>query len=173
MFFELMAVIALGFGAYGLALLVRKITGGALPRFFVPASAGLAMFAFAIWAEYSWFARTAGGLPPGIEIVTTHSDRSAFRPWTHVAPMTTRFSAVDIEGARRNAAAPDQLMVEVLLFERFRPIVRAPLLVDCVGRRRADIADGTAFDTAGRVVDPQWSPTEADDPLIAKACDDT
>lgn len=170
MFYELMAVIAIGFGGAGVALLVRRLTGGALPRFFVPATAGLGMFAFAIWAEYSWFARTSGGLPQGMEIVATSSDASALRPWTYVAPMTTRFAAVDLAGARRNPAAPEQVMIETFLFERFRPIVTAPFLVDCAASRRADIADGASFDAQGRVLDPDWGAADADDPLIAAAC---
>lgn len=170
MFYELMAVIAIGFGGAGIGMALRHLSGDAIPRFLTPALSGLGMFAFAIWAEYSWFARTAGGLPTGIEIVSASAETSAMRPWTYLAPMTTRFSAVDLAGARRNPAAPDQVMVEALLFERFRAIVRAPMLIDCAGARRADIADGAAFDAQGRVVDPDWGAPDATDPLIVTVC---
>lgn len=61
MLLDFISTVSAGFGMAGVVLIVglilRRLAGITLPRWAVPASVGLAMLAFAVWNEYSWFAR--------------------------------------------------------------------------------------------------------------------
>ena len=169
MLIELVAAVALGFAAAGVALLARRMVP-ALPRFTVPAVAGLAMIGFGIWSEYTWFDRTSATLPDGIEIVSAPAESAVWRPWSYVNPLVLRFMAVDVEGTRRNAAAPGQALVDVYVINRHGPRARVPVLLDCLELRRADIADGVDFAEDGTVSNPDWRPASRDDPLMTAVC---
>ena len=169
MLIELVAAVALGFAAAGVALLARRAIP-ALPRFTVPAVAGLAMIGFGVWSEYTWYERTSATLPEGVEVASAPAESAFWRPWSYVAPLVVRFMAVDLASARRNEAAPDQVMVEVYIIARHGPRARVPVLLDCQGQRRADIADGLNLNSDGSVAESDWRAVAPDDPLIATVC---
>lgn len=166
---ELIAAVVFGVGAAGVAMLARRLIP-IIPRFAIPAAAGLAMIGFTIWSEYAWFARQTAALPPGVAVATSIAEPSPFRPWTFVKPFTDRFIAVDLEGARRHPDTPEQVLVTLYMFERHTPTASAPMLVDCAGKRRADIADGATFDGDGRIADVTWGEVGAEDPLVSAVC---
>jgi hypothetical protein len=170
---DLVATIAAGFAGAGIALLLRRLSGGRLPGVFVPWVAGGAMIAFLLWNDYSWYGRTAGGLPEQVEVYTSMPESAAWRPWSYLAPVTERFGAVDTGSIRRNPAVPGQVMAEVYLFARRAPVARLPVLIDCVGNRRADIADGMEFAADGAVSNAVWTVLEPDDPLAGAVCADS
>ena len=173
MLLELIAAVAAGFAGAGIALILRHLSAGKLPRFFIPATAGVAMLGFMIWNEYTWFSRTAETLPEGVVVTSSYSEQAAWRPWTYLHPLVTRFAAVDRLSVRRNDKVPGQLMLDVLLFTRWAQVAKLPILLDCTGRRRADIADGMQFDGDGAVLDAAWVPIPPDDPLAKTVCPDT
>lgn len=173
MLLELIAAVAAGFAGAGIALVLRHLSAGRLPRFFIPAMAGVAMLGFMIWTEYTWFSRTAETLPEAVVVTSSHSEQAAWRPWTYLHPLVTRFAAVDRSSIRRNDKVPGQLMVDVLLFARRAPVAKLPVLLDCTGQRRADIADGMQFDDDGAVVNADWVPFSSDDPMAKAVCPDT
>ena len=173
MLLELIAAVAAGFVGAGIALALRRLSAGRVPRFFIPAAAGVAMLGFMIWSEYSWYSRTAEALPEAVVVTSSHSEQAAWRPWTYLFPLTTRFAAVDRSSIRRNDKVPGQMMVDVLLFARRAPVASVPILLDCNGRRRADITDGMQFDDDGAVLDAAWVPIPPDDPLAKSVCPDT
>lgn len=170
MLFELIATAAAGFVAAGVVMVLRMLTGGRLPASLTPIAAGLAMLGYAIWSEQTWFERRAEALPAGFEVVTTVETISWYRPWTYLMPMTERFMAVDLAGMRRNEAVQDQALVELLLAGRWMPDALVPVVVDCAGRRRADVIDGAEMDAQGRLVDADWRDLADDDPLLSKVC---
>ncbi len=170
MLIDFIATIAAGFVGAGVALLLRHLSRGALPRAFIPIVAGLSMLGLTIWSEYSWFGRTAGTLPPEVVVVSSHSEPSWYRPWTYAEPFVSRFMAIDRAAIRTNESVPGQRMAEVLIFRHREPPSKFPLLVDCTGMRRADIVDGMTFDDAGAVIDADWREMPADDPLLGAIC---
>lgn len=170
MFFELIATITAGVGAGGLAVLLRKASRGKLPRWLTPLAAGTAMIAFAIWSEYSWYGRTAGALPDGVEVATVNESRKVYRPWTYLVPMVDRFVAVDTASARTNPDLPGQTLVNVYLVGRWSPNIRVSMVLDCAGNRRVDLIEGIELDSDGRVPEDAWRPMAEDDPLIATVC---
>jgi hypothetical protein len=170
MLIELVATLAAGFAGGGAAMLLRRLSGGRLPGFAVPGAAGVAMLGFLIWSDYTWYGRTVETLPEHVSVFTSHASSAAWRPWTYLAPVIERFGAVDVAALRRNSDVPGQVMAEVYLFARRSPVARLPVLIDCAGNRRADIADGMAFDASGAVADVEWTPLNPDDPLASAVC---
>ncbi|MEM7742701.1 MAG: hypothetical protein AAF409_03235 [Pseudomonadota bacterium] len=170
MLIEFIAAFAAAAVGAGIAMLVRMVTKGALPRVMVPIFAAVGMFGFTIWGEYSWFSRTADALPEGVVVVQTYAEPSSFRPWTHLTPFVSRFMAVDQTAIRANADVPGQRLVELLLFTHRAPATKLPMLIDCAAGRRADIADGMVFDAAGNVTNADWTDVPAGDPLLQATC---
>src|SRR5690606_28367670 len=118
---EFIAIIAAGFGLAGIALSANIALRRRLPPWIVPAAAGAGMLLMAIWLEYSWFGRTTGTFPDGVEVASTHQARSWHRPWTYVFPLTNRLIAIDHRFDRRHADAPGQVLTRVILAGRWEP----------------------------------------------------
>jgi len=170
MLIELIATLALGSAAAGIALVLSRLSARKMPRSIAPVAAGIAMIAFQVWSEYAWFGRTSSALPAGIKVTEQYTQAAAWRPWTYVFPQVNRFVAVDVAAARRNERQPGHVMADVFLFTRFSPTVTVPQLVDCKAQRRADIADGVTYGQDGEVMNPGWTNVAANDPLLVALC---
>lgn len=173
MLFELIATVAAGFAGAGAALLLHRLSARRLPRFIIPSAAGLAMFAYLIWSEYTWYQRTTEALPDSLVVFFRQTEQAVWRPWTYLSPVTERFAVVDRASTRRNEQVPGQVMVDVVLFARRAPVAKLPVLIDCIGLRRADIVDGVRFDEAGAVVGARWIALAPDDSLVGSVCPET
>lgn len=170
MLLELVATIAAAFSAAGVMMLVNRLTGRRLPRWTVPAAAGAAMLAFAIWSEYSWFPRVVSGLPESVVVADRNESRAPWRPWTYAVPMVNRFIAVDRASVRTHEAAPGQRLVSLYLIARWEPTAMVTMLFDCPGARRADLGGAVEFGPDGQVANAVWRPVPSDDPILRAAC---
>lgn len=170
MFLELIATFIIGLGAAGTVLLVNKVLRGRLPRWLMPASAGLAMICFTVWSEYSWYPRTAGNLPEDVVVAWANEDSAPWKPWTYAIPQTNRFVAVDTGTIRSNDALPDQRMVDLYLMGRWSAGRHVRIILDCAGQRRADLIEGVQMDDTGQVAADDWVALTADDPVLTTAC---
>ena len=170
MLFELIATVVAGFAGAGCALILNKLIGGRLPRWIMPVAAGAAMLGTAIANEYGWYARTAAGLPEGLEVAMTVEDRAIYRPWGYLFPFVSRFLAVDTANARTHASRPGQKLVDVYAFGRWSAPQSRPVMVDCAGGRRADIPPGTTIAPDGSFEGLVWRETGADDEVVATVC---
>lgn len=174
MLFVLFATIALGAGAAGLVLGLRRLTGLPIPRWGAPVAAGITMAAFMLWNEYTWFDRAMATLPEGTRIAETYSYSSWVQPWTVAVPRITRFAVVIPDDRRPGPPLPDLTLAIVLVGERLTGQHTIPHLFDCAARRRAAVsaetwralAEGTPPDAAALA----WADSAADDPLVAAAC---
>lgn len=169
MLFELVAVIFGGVAAAGVVLMLRKLAP-ALPRWTVPAGAGLTMIAISVSLEYSWFERTSASLPEGVEVALTHDNRALWRPWTYLTPYVDSFIAIDSAGMRRNEAIEGQRMARLYVFGRWAQPQRVWVVFDCKTGRRADLGEGVALGEDGAVPDALWVASAADDPVARRAC---
>lgn len=163
MFFELIAVFVAGFAGAGAAMLLRKATGGRLPRWLVPLGAGAAMLIATISSEYSWYGRTAAALPEGMAVAQTVESRALWRPWTYAFPLTDRFVAVDVKGLRENEQTAGLYLAEMAFFGRWKPVTQVQIMVDCTGHRRAD-------PTLGDGAEPVWRDVGPEDPVVRTVC---
>ncbi|MCV2880572.1 hypothetical protein [Actibacterium sp. XHP0104] len=167
MFIELIATVAAGLGAAGIILLLNKILRGMLPRWFLPAGAGLAMIGFSVWSEYTWAERTINQLPEGVVVVREIEQTAAWKPWSYAKPQITRVIAVDLAGVQRRDDMPDLRLFTMLLYGRWLAPSQVPQLFDCSAPARADVTDAAL---ANPMEDANWQPVPADDELYEVLC---
>lgn len=115
MIWHLIAAVFAGLGAAGIGLLLRLASGKRLPKWIIPAFAGLGMLGYQIHYEYNWFEHKRSQLPATAEVVDTRQDSMPWRPWTYFYPMTVSFSVVD-QGSMVPRQADDQKLVEFILY---------------------------------------------------------
>lgn len=95
MIWHLVATFSAGLGAAGIAFLLRTLTKQRLPKWIIPAFAGLGMLGYQIYFEYSWFDHQASRQPEGTVVTSSQQGEVFWRPWTYFYPMTTVFTVVD------------------------------------------------------------------------------
>ncbi|MFG6138603.1 hypothetical protein [Halomonas sp. B23F22_10] len=146
MIWHLIAALVAGLGAAGIALLLRTLTARRLPRWIVPAFAGLGMIAYQIHHEYTWFDHKKAQLPDDSQVVASEQRPAFWRPWTYVVPLTTAFTVIDEDGLSRSRA-DDQPLVEFILY-RFEMgaadrLVHRPHLLNCASGELVPLDDAS------------------------------
>lgn len=164
MLFELVGTAVAGLAAAGLMWLLNRWLSKRLPRWVIPASAGLAMLAATISSEYGWYDRTRDNLPEGLEVAQTVQNKAFFRPWTYLHPFVHRFVAVDMPTLRTVDQAAGVRSADLYFFSRWQAPQGLPVLFDCVGHRQAPLHVGQGIETA------QWADVAADTPVMALVC---
>ncbi|MCP9337293.1 hypothetical protein [Stutzerimonas xanthomarina] len=95
MFWHLIAAIVAALAGAGIALLLRNLSRKKLPKWIVPAFAGLGMLAYTINYEYTWFETKQARLPEGSVIVASEEGEMLWRPWTMMFPMPLGYTVLD------------------------------------------------------------------------------
>ncbi len=171
MLFELIAAVVAGVAVAGIAMGLRWISRGLLPKWIVPAMAGLGMLAYAIWSEYSWYARMTASQPSTFEVVWLNEASSLLRPWSFYKPVINRFTGVDLASAQRHPNFPDQVMVDLILAARWQSPARVKVVFDCAAHRRADLmGKDVSIADNGEITGATWVDIPADDKTLEAAC---
>lgn len=170
MFLELIATIVAGVAATGVVMLINKLIGGRIAKWFLPVAAAGAMLGVTIVNEYGWFPRTKGGLPHGFIIAETVENKALYRPWTYAFPYVERFAAIDAGSIKTNELQPGKILADVYFFGRWSPVRKLPVLADCPGKRRALLTEGLTFGADGEIDGVAWVPVEGDDPILSAIC---
>lgn len=170
MLLDFVAAAAAGFGLAGVAMVLRHLTRGNLPKWIVPASAGLGMLIFAIWNEYSWFDRVTGALPAEVIVVSAPEETMFYRPWTYAKPLITRFVAVDRTTMVRSTLHPELRVASAVVVQRWAPTQRVSMAFDCARGMRADLFEGADLGESGTLVGAEWRTVGTDDGLVQAAC---
>ncbi|MCI0509355.1 hypothetical protein C8E00_102249 [Chromohalobacter marismortui] len=118
MIWQLIAAIFAGLGAAGIGLILRQLSGKRLPRWIVPALAGVGMLGYQIYYEYNWLTAKQQQLPDSAEVVDVEYDSMFWRPWTYLYPLPVAFEVIDRDHLR-TTEANGQRMVEFILY-RFK-----------------------------------------------------
>lgn len=169
MLLVLIATITIGAGVGGLVLGLGRLLGGQIPRWVAPVAGGLAMFAFMLWNEYSWYGRAQAVLAPEARIAQTRLYASWVQPWTLAVPRVAGFVSVSLSDAAPYADRPALSFGVVTVHGRLEDPQQIAHLFDCRASRRAAI-DATP------PADPEtasWVDAGPDDPLIRAACNET
>lgn len=157
---ELLGVIAVGIGMaavlYAGMHAVRRIGLSTAP-WLLPAGIGLSMVVYSVWSDYAWYQRAVDNLPQGAQVLLIGRDKQPWAPWTYLAPVKTRFAALDPsqisdegDGTRR---------AQIMLVERRGQTVIVPQHFDCDGHRI-------------RPARGEWMAVQSDDPAYALVCPD-
>ena len=151
--------------------LSRKFRGRKLPKWVMPAAAGLAMVGYSIWNEYAWFPKIRADLPASVVVVQEVSEAAPWRPWTYLAPLVVRFVAIDTDKIDHPVAArPELARTDLLLVARWRPFAAVPVVYDCDAKARADLIGGGALGGDGTLSGAVWVTLAQDDQGLAAAC---
>ena len=169
MIWHLIAAIFAGLGAAGLGLLLRLASGKRLPRWIIPACAGLGMLAYQIHNEYTWLEQKQAQLPDSAEIVSVEKGQMFWRPWTFALPMTTAFTILDRDSLTLSNAEEGRL-AEFLLYrfekEYVDQVSHQAYLMNCATREMLPLDDESRVpDTA------QLRLVDAESPLYAAVCE--
>lgn len=170
MLMEFLAILVAGAFGAGVGLMLRKLTVRRLPKWLVPALAGLAMIGMSIWSEYSWFPRLQAGVPEGVVVAQTNGGASPLRPWTYALPLVTSAHLVDTRKSLRNPAAPDLVLTQVWRFARWQNDQEIMVMFDCAGARRVDVTRSVQFSDSGEMSGGTWVPLTPADPVLKAAC---
>ena len=166
MLLTFLGALSTGVLAACVAFAVRRATGANI-RWLIPFAAGAGMLGFTVWNDYSWFDRQRAGLPDGVVVVETYTHSAAIQPWTLVAPVVSRYTALDLRAADRHPDRPDLVRAPLLLAQRYQPTFVSAQIVDCAAGRRADAADAGAD---GLPAEGAWRHLPEGHPLLAAAC---
>jgi hypothetical protein len=167
---ELVAAIIAAVGMAGIALGLRRLTGGRLPKWSVPLAAGLGLLGFTFWNEYSWYVRVSAQLPAEMAVVWQARDGQILRPWTYAVPLTTRFVALDRREIALNRDLPDLRMATLYSFARWQPMQSALVAVDCAKRQLALMVEGAVISPQGQLTGAVWTAPAADDATVTTVC---
>ena len=171
MLMDIVATITAGAGLAGVIMAIRYFSRGRLPKYTIPAAIGAGMLLFSIWNEYTWMARVADALPDEVVILSAPQDRAAWRPWTYLFPVSSRFVALDRTMMLKSAADPAIRRMDAMIVQRWAETLRLPMAFDCTGNRRADLVDGADLAPDGTLTGgAAWQVVDAADEMQRAAC---
>jgi len=100
MIWHLVAAICAALAGAGVALLLRNLSRNRLPKWIIPACAGLGMLGYTIHYEYTWFDTKQARLPEGSVVVSSEVGQMLWRPWTTLYPMPLAYTVLDAANAQ-------------------------------------------------------------------------
>lgn len=169
-FIAMLAIAGMAFCMVFIAGRFLKRSGRTLQRWVMPATIGFCVLTYAIWNEYTWFSRLQKALPEHV-VVTGTGERSApWAPWTYLAPVTTRFVAVDTRSLIRSEMRPELVKTGLLLIERWQPTRVVNVAFDCLKGLRADLGNQATLSAEGTLTGAQWQPASEDTRLLRVVC---
>jgi len=115
MIWHLLAVFIFGICAGSFAFLLIKISRNKLPKWLIPVFAGLGMFSYLAYYDYTWFDFKSGQLPEGTVVVEEKRHNNFFRPWSYVIPPVSAFVVLD--GEVKETQLQGQTLVEYEQYE--------------------------------------------------------
>ncbi len=159
MLFEFIAVVFAGVGLAGIAVGLRKLSRGRLPKWIVPAVAGLGMIGTSVSLEYSWFESTISQMPEGTSVVDRVETQVFYKPWTYIWPQVSGFLAVGEITATDTDGENDAMIYRLV---RWQTPEAVPVRVRCTeGAIARALTDG-GFEP--------FSPLGDGDPILEQVC---
>ncbi|MDO5638609.1 MAG: hypothetical protein Q4G28_01940 [Neisseria sp.] len=166
MIWEFIAIISAGLGAAGIALLLR-IFFKRLPKWLVPAAAGIGMIGFQVYSEYNWYGHTRSLLPASAVVVAEVPQTAFYKPWSYVKPQILKFIAVDTAKTTPVGNSDNILQTNLYFFERRMSAHTLPVLVDCQNRMQAYYHNESGAAAEGQI---EWGKTGYTDKLADAVC---
>lgn len=167
---NLITMAAAGILAACVVYVANHLSGRRLPQWLMPAAIGAAMIGVSIYGEYMWFRDERANLPATTTVLRTVEESAPWRPWTYLAPITTRFIALDSARVIRSATQPDLVAAEITLVQRWAEPQRVPVAFDCKAGLRADLVEGAALEPDGTLSGATWAPIGPDEDILKAAC---
>lgn len=170
MAFEFFAAIVAAVALGGVVHLLRRLTGYRMPKWSVTVAAAAGLIGTTIWLEYDWFNRVSAELPQGVQVVWQAEEVMSLRPWTLIAPITTRFVAMDTRAIVQHPKNADLRMAKLFNFARWSPVTDALMVFDCAGHRQILVSEGVGISDDGVLQGADWVSAPEGDGFQAAAC---
>ncbi|MDR7126035.1 hypothetical protein [Pseudotabrizicola sp. 4114] len=170
MAFEFFAAIVAAVALGGMVHLLRRLTGTRLPNWSVTVAAAVGLIGTTIWLEYDWFNRVSAELPEGVQVVWLSEEVMTLRPWTLIAPITTRFVAMDTRAIAQHPNNPGLRMAKLFNFARWRSVTDALMVFDCAQRQQVLVTEGVQISEDGTLQGADWVTAPEGDGFQAAAC---
>lgn len=138
MIWEWIATLFAGLGAAGI-ILGLKLFIKKMPKWAVPAGAGLGMILFQVYSEYTWYGHTRSLLPQGTEIVAEIPETAFYKPWSYLKPQVLKFVAVDTAKTLPVNSDNQIIQANLYFFERRMSANTWPVLIDCGKKLQANV----------------------------------
>jgi len=156
MIWHLFAVLIVGLCGGALLHLLRKLSGGRLPKWVVSAGAGLCMFGYHAYYDYGWYEFKVSQLPQESIITYEKHTTSFFKPWSYMTPVVNAFTVFD--GTFKRSEQDHQVIVEYFTYHFMKdPTERQVTFkstLNCTTQERATLEEGKAIsDTRFEKVD--------------------
>ena len=167
MIWHLVATFSAGLGAAGIAFLLRSITRQKLPKWIIPAFAGLGMLGYQIYFEYNWFDHQTSRQPEGTVVTSSDKGEDFWRPWTYFYPMTTVFTVVDTNNVQERKL--DGLILVEFIEYRFEKkyidvVTHQRYVMNCTEAQLVAVSD------ENQVLSKQPRNVERDSALFSAVC---
>lgn len=141
-----------------------------MPKHLYPIIAAASVIGYGIYSEYTWADRTIAQLPDSIKVVHELAGTSMFSPWSFVISRTDQLSMVDTASIRRNDKLPNYILTDLLLMQRFSPVIRVPQLIDCERQRRTDVTTNATYDNDGLPTNAKWENLDSGHAIVNVLC---
>lgn len=156
MIWHLFAVLIVGLCGGALLHLLRKLSGGRLPKWIISAGAGLCMFGYHAYYDYNWYEFKASQLPTGSIVIYEKNTTSFFKPWSYISPVVNAFTVFD--GTSKRSEQNHQILVEYFTYHFLKdPSERQVIfesVLNCTTQERATLEkDKSVRDTIFEKVD--------------------
>ncbi|HSH47234.1 MAG TPA: hypothetical protein VK991_01395 [Halomonas sp.] len=167
MIWHLIAVLIVGLSAGGITLLLRKISRNRLPKWTIPLAAGVGMFGYQAYYDYTWYDWKKSQLPDSAIILDEQRNSNFFRPWSYLYPAVNYLAFID--GDHRDFRQDGQHLVQYVLYELYHEytdrLENNFYLLNCEALEQIRLGDnGTAAPAA------ETEHVERDSPLYRTFC---
>lgn len=167
---DIIAIVAVGFGAAGILFIFFKLYGRKPPKRLMPLAVGGAMIVFSIYNDYDWPNRAKAALPPEAVIVKEVTTTSFMRPWTFLLPLTEKLILVDTREVQRHSQKDNLALAQSVLMSRYENTRKALHMFDCEAEKRFDLSPESELDADGLPIADEWRVLEEDDPMLKAVC---
>lgn len=115
MIWHLLAVFIIGLCVGAFAFALRKLSRNTLPKWIISVSAGLGMFGYLAYYDYTWFEFKRSQLPAESVVVEQSRTSNFFKPWSYIVPAVSAFVVLD--GKVRETHIDGDTLVEYIRYE--------------------------------------------------------
>ena len=168
MIWEFVATISAGLGAAGIMMMIRLFVKK-LPKWLVPAAAGLGMIGFQVYSEYTWFDHTRSLLPASAMVVAEVPESTFYKPWSYVKPQVLKFVAIDSTKTASVGESGQVLQTNLYFFERRMSAQTWPILINCQTRLQANAPQQNNGEPLSVDADA-WSKTDYSEKIALAIC---
>lgn len=102
-----------------------------LPKFLLPALAGIALLSFNAYMRYTWGDRTAEAFPPEVVVLKEYRHSNLFEPWTYLIPRVSHLIAADTTQTMTNPEHPEIIMGATVMMQEHQNTLNMTVLVNC------------------------------------------